>query len=530
MKYKRFGVMLDCSRNAVMKVSKLKEFIDFLAKAGYNTLELYLEDTYEVEGEPYFGYMRGGYTIAEIREVDEYAKKCGVELIPAIQTLAHFTNLVKLPPFADIVDVNDILLIDADKTYELIDKMFSSLSKAFSTREINIGMDEAHMVGLGKYLDLHGYTNRYEILLRHLNKVADIAKKYGFNAHMWSDMFFRLNNHGEYYGRGLVVSEDICKNVPENVAPVYWDYYHTDEADYDAMITSHKAFGKELWFAGGAWSWVGFTPHNDFTLKSMLPAMRSVRRNGVENVIITMWGDNGKECSSFSLLPSLYAVRRFADGVEDLNEIKQEFDEKFGVSFDSLRTLDIPDLLPVRHGEVEMPSKIFLYCDPFTGIFDDRVDALGVIRYGEYAKKLDDVKNSAKCYGYIFEALSDLCSVLEKKYDLGVRLRKAYKAGNKADIAEIARQMPTVIERLDKFYNSFSNLWYTENKPFGFEVQDARIGGLRLRIQACEKRIEDYLKGKIDKIDELEIDILPHRTTADLMYNSYRGLVSFSEL
>lgn len=114
---------------------------------------------------------------------------------------------------------------------------------------------------------------------------------------MWSDMFFRLNNHGNYYGRGLTVSEDICRNVPENVAPVYWDYYHTDEADYDAMITSHKAFGRELWFAGGAWSWVGFTPHNDFTLKSMLPAMRSVRRNGVDNVIITMWGDNGGECS-----------------------------------------------------------------------------------------------------------------------------------------------------------------------------------------------------------------------------------------
>ena len=54
--------MLDCSRNAVMKVSKLKEFIDFLSKAGYNALELYLEDTYEVEGEPYFGYMRGRYT------------------------------------------------------------------------------------------------------------------------------------------------------------------------------------------------------------------------------------------------------------------------------------------------------------------------------------------------------------------------------------------------------------------------------------------------------------------------------------
>ena len=113
---------------------------------------------------------------------------------------------------------------------------------------------------------------------------------------------------------------------------------------------------------------------------------------------------------------------------------------------------------------------------------------------------------------------------------MGVRIRKAYRSGNKAVLEELANEMTTVTERLDKFYNSFSNLWYTENKPFGFEVQDARIGGLRLRMQACKKRIEDYLQGKIAKIDELETDILPHRNNADLMYNFYRGLVSFGEL
>lgn len=530
MNYKRFGVMLDCSRNAVMKVEKLKEFIDVLHKAGYNALELYLEDTYEVECEPYFGYMRGRYTIEEIREVDAYAKENGVELIPAVQTLAHFTNLVKLPQYAPITDVNDILLIDDDKTYELIDKMFSSLSKAFSTREINIGMDEAHMVGLGRYLDLHGYCDRYEILLRHLNKVAKIAEKYGFNAHMWSDMFFRLANHGSYYGKGQVIPKEICDKVPANVSPVYWDYYHTDEADYDAMITSHKAFGKELWFAGGAWSWVGFAPHNDFTLKSMLPAMRSAVKNGVENVLITMWGDNGKECSSFALLPSLYAVRRFADGDEDLNEIKKDFEKVFGIPFDSLMTLDIPDALPVRNGEVEMPSKIFLYSDPFTGIFDDRIEGLGAVPYGEYAKKLRKAKKSATKYGYLFDSAADLCSVLEIKYDLGVSLRKAYKSGDRAVIAEIINDMQRLVGRIDKFYESFSVLWHTENKPFGFEVQDARIGGLKLRIQSCKKRLEDYLDGKIERIDELEADILPYKPSADLSYNSYRGLVSFSEI
>ena len=36
------GVMLDCSRNAVMKHSAVKRFIDCLEKMGYNTLELSL--------------------------------------------------------------------------------------------------------------------------------------------------------------------------------------------------------------------------------------------------------------------------------------------------------------------------------------------------------------------------------------------------------------------------------------------------------------------------------------------------------
>ena len=41
MQYKTMGVMLDMSRNAVMKVSQLKKYIDYLAAMGFNALELY---------------------------------------------------------------------------------------------------------------------------------------------------------------------------------------------------------------------------------------------------------------------------------------------------------------------------------------------------------------------------------------------------------------------------------------------------------------------------------------------------------
>ena len=219
--FKRFGVMIDCSRNAVMKPGQIKKFIDDISAMGYNMLELYLEDTFRIESEPYFGYLRGGYSKETLQELDAYARGKNVELVPAIQTLAHFTNLVKLPHYADIVDVGDILMIGDEKTYALIDKMFATLRESFSSNLVNIGMDEAHMAGLGQYPDKTGYRDRYDLILYHMERVAEIAEKYGFNAHAWSDMLFKLGNNGKSCDKGAKLSPLVIARVPGSVSPVY---------------------------------------------------------------------------------------------------------------------------------------------------------------------------------------------------------------------------------------------------------------------------------------------------------------------
>ena len=48
--FDRFGVMIDCSRNAVMSVPALKRFFGILAKMCYDCAMLYTEDTYEIDG------------------------------------------------------------------------------------------------------------------------------------------------------------------------------------------------------------------------------------------------------------------------------------------------------------------------------------------------------------------------------------------------------------------------------------------------------------------------------------------------
>ena len=121
--FKDCGVMLDCSRCGVMKVEALKRYIDCMASLGMNMLLLYTEDTYEIEGRPFFGYMRGRYTKDELREIVAYGETMGVELIPCIQTLAHLNAIVRWPAYAPHVDANDILLAGDEAVYQLIDKI-----------------------------------------------------------------------------------------------------------------------------------------------------------------------------------------------------------------------------------------------------------------------------------------------------------------------------------------------------------------------------------------------------------------------
>ena len=139
------GLMIDMSRNAVMNPETLKKtYMPLMKKMGYNCLMLYTEDTYEVEGEPYFGYMRGRYTMAELRDLDECAASLGIELIPCIQTLAHLDAFVRWKQVQ--FDVDNILLAEDERTYEFIENLIRSVRKCFRTNRIHIGMDEAWLV------------------------------------------------------------------------------------------------------------------------------------------------------------------------------------------------------------------------------------------------------------------------------------------------------------------------------------------------------------------------------------------------
>ena len=503
-----FGVMIDMSRNAVMSMDGLKRYLPILKKIGYNCVLLYTEDTYEVDGEPYFGYMRGRYTKAEMKEIDAFAASLGITMIPCIQTLAHLNGIFRWSKYPR--DCNDILMVGDERNYELIDHMFATLSECFASRKIHIGMDETWMLGRGKYLNKNGYEPIHGIIEKHLARVCEIARKYDYEVMMWGDMFFRSWNNGRAYIPECVVPQEIVDSVPDKVVPVYWDYYHTNEHEYAGMIKNTKQLAEEIWFAGGAWCWRGFIPHNQYTLKTMIPALDACRKEGVKNVFFTMWGDDGAECSHFSQLPALFYLAQYAKGNKDEASIKAKFKRLVGIDFDEFMNIDCPNEVGNFQGENCNPSKYMLYSDYFNDYLDYIVEEGTGKKYEVFAEQLHATAKKSRKYGYVFDTAAKLCDVLAVKFELGLRTRKAYEAGDKAELCRLAKnEYVQVAKRIKIFAKAFEKQWFLDNKPQGFDVQDLRIGGLLRRNDACRRRILDYVSGKIDRIDELEEKLLP---------------------
>ncbi len=520
MNFKHLGLMFDCSRNAVLNVETVKKYIDLSKKLKFNTLMLYTEDTYEVNNQPYFGYLRGRYSKRELKEIDAYAIKNGIELIPCIQTLAHLNSIVRWKEYQDYTDIDDILLAGDEHTYKLIEDIFATLEECFTSRKVNIGMDEAHLVGLGKYLDKHGYQDRFDILLNHLKKVDEIAQKHGFEPLMWSDMFFRLANSGNYYAENITFDKKVIDMVPKDVGLIYWEYSATDSKHYDNMFKAHKQFNNETWFAGGLWCWNGFAPRNNFTIETLKACMPSVAENGIENVIFTLWGDDGKECSNLAVLPSMYYASCLARGIEDENEIKKGYLREFGIEFDDFLLLDLPNTIDNQLNNSNR-EKFMFYNDCFCGIFDCILKDDFTPKFNECAEKLAKFCDN-KEYGYLFRHYKALCEFLQIKYTIGKRTRNAYRKNDLKTLESLAKREYTEMPlKLEEFYKTFKELWFFENKPFGFDVQEIRIGGLEKRIESCRQRLLDYCSGKISKIEELEEDILPEFSDEYSYFNKW---------
>ena len=512
--FSTLGIMLDLSRNMVMKVDALKGWFRRLALAGYNMVMLYCEDTYVLEDEPVFGFMRGGYTMEDIRELDSYAAKLGIELVGCIQTLGHMEQVLQWSCFSPVRDTDSVLLADRPETFALIEKMIRFWEQALSSRRIHIGMDETHDLGRGVFLDRNGYERPFDIFNRHLARVNGICRKYGLEPMIWSDMYFRLGNpQQEYYDCASKIPDDVRDAIPENVRLVYWDYYHTDADFYASMIRCHKKLGFPPVMASGIWTWPTLWYDHGKTAETIVPCIAACRREQVKELFFTMWGDDGAFCDINSALAGVFYAADIAFGEDGEKRTARRFDTLCGPT-DYAAHLAASEFNAVLTGRDGRKTKVFssylIWDDPLQSIAFEgyrRVDP-------EFDLRLLDLLEEIRCRvlpsseldgAGDLEHASNIIGLLIKKLELQGALPAAYAQGDRSALREIAADVvPAVISAVREFDASFRRQWLRSAGPFGLERIQARNAALIARLEETALRIREFLDGEIERIEELE--------------------------
>ena len=537
--FERNGFMLDCSRNAVFTVEKVKSVIRTLAKMGMNVLMLYTEDTYEVPGEPYFGSYRGRYTKAEIQEMDAYASMFGIELVPCIQTLAHLHNALKWPGKNGIKDSTDVLIVGKEETYTFIEKLLQSVKEAFSTRRVHLGMDEAVLLGLGKYLKENGYEKGSVLIREHCKRVLAICKKLGLEPMIWSDMYITANTNGGYYKVPADADCSSWEKPEKGLGLVYWDYYHDDEKSYEKMLNIHKQLSDDVIFAGGSWIWNGIAPNYSKTFACTKAAFQTCKKYLMKEVLCTAWMDNGAETPVDAVWPGVALFAHLGFHLEHNEKVlEEEFKECVGGNLKDFMALDAFDSLFLNgkaNQEAQNPSKYLLYQDPLAGIFDQEVVMSGVDT-GAYYEKLKEqmaaCQENSPEYAALFTYYEKLAAVLSDKADLGVRMKAAYDKNQLLALKEICeKEIPETIQNLEEMKILREDLWMSEAKPFGYELIDVKLGAVITRLNSTSRRLKKYLEGSIPCLEELEEARLPYfEKNADKRENRWSQIISGSDL
>lgn len=517
-RFAQLGAMIDVSRNSVYTTALMKKLLCQLALMGYTECFLYMEDTYELPDYPYWNYRRGGYTTAELKELDDFADTLGIELIPCIQTLAHLRTALRWKYIQPMRDTADNLMVGDKETEKLVEAIIFYFSKTMRSRRIHVGMDEAVGLGTGRYRLRNGYKDHRELTMEHLKTVCQICKKYGMSPMIWDDMLFRDHTPTmNYYGDSDPITEQQREEYPDNLQFVYWDYYHNTKEEYAKQLRRRGCL--DTVFAGGVWKWGGWAPALSKSFCDTKAAVQACVEAGISEILVTLWGDDGDEAPLSSVLPglALFGLLRYGEADEAQTDSFCRLLSDFPLKgYQAMEKLDLIPGLPKENLEALIPHKLLLYGDMaselFMGSLTKKPQEL-VEHYQELVKEYRTWagETSNTHIAAIMLQYAELAATVALRCKTAMALHDAWQKKDVQLLKEVQQLLGSLEKAANALHTQAVEVWSAECKGQGMEIIDLRLGGIQGRCRALSQRIGLYLSGQLDTLSELDERELPYQ-------------------
>ncbi len=275
LKYR--GVMDDISRGPVPSLEYMRYQIRRLAELKINTLTYYTEHVVRTEKHPEFAPPAGALSIAEWKELSDYAKQYYIELIPNFQSLGHAEKVLLNPKFRNIAESNTMYAPTKPETLEFMRDIYTEMSPAFDSKFFHINCDETFDMGRGPSAQKVKELGAGRVYTDYINQLSDLLKNNGKRMMMWGDI--------------VLQHPEVLDLLPKDAVMMTWEY--SDYDSYAKWIDPFVERGFDFMICTGVLNSYRISPDYKMAIPNIRKFIKEGAKKGAMGVLNTVWDDGG---------------------------------------------------------------------------------------------------------------------------------------------------------------------------------------------------------------------------------------------
>lgn len=315
------------------------ELMDRFAAQKINAVIVEIEDKLKYELQPKVG-SSDGFTIAEWKEISDYAMARNIRISPLVQGLGHASFILKHKEYEPLRDdpKSDWAFNPLnEETYKVQFDLYEDALRAFPyANYLHVGGDEVHTTGR------NSGKSPLELQLIWLNRVSEYASQKGLTPIFWDDM--PLQNAGVYrsiYNSKLTAVQvdsiwavnepNLNKYIdmfPKNCVYMRWNY---DMPESPGNIRAIKWFSDNGFNVMGAtagqtrWNLMPQDQSNTNNIRDF--ALISIR-NKADGLLLTLWDDDSPHFELYQRGISIFAEYTWAGEKRSSDELHQAYRQR----------------------------------------------------------------------------------------------------------------------------------------------------------------------------------------------------------
>ena len=310
------GTQVDLSRGPAPKLDTLKRIVRSIAEFKMNQLNLYMEDSFPVEGQPLVGVLDEQLSKDDFMDLVSYARAYHVEIIPATEGCGHLHKILRFELYSGMGERprGHDLTPDGPDSANYLGEFYSQLDSVFVSSFSNIGCDETHELGTGRSAARVQQEAYGKVYLESLRRAYKLERSHHKQVIFWGDM--------------AVAHPEVIAELPKNIIVATWEYF--PHPSYERWIQPFVGAGLEIIVC----PWVGNTnlmiPNYDVAAYNIGNFIDEVKKAGAIGVNVTVWNDDGESLFAPNWWSIVYGA---ANAWEPKKTDVVEFDNKFDWAF-----------------------------------------------------------------------------------------------------------------------------------------------------------------------------------------------------